>query len=158
MEALREALSTGADVNYSEPELSPGLRRIHRAADRAVKLGALPLLPSRRRALLEYMAYSSRCAAIHRASYTGHLPAIDLLLQSGADANSERHPFRMAPLHIAALRGLREAVVRLLSAGASPTARCSRGRTPAAWAARSGLWTVDTMPWQNCSQPRQSAH
>ena len=140
---LRETLSTaGGDVDFVGPATSPGLRRVFRATDLMVKLGTLRLVPRQRRALLEYMAYSSRCAAIHRAAYTGHLLAIDLLLKSGADANSDRHPYNMQPLHIAALRGHHGVVARLLRAGASPTARCSRGRTPAAWAARSGHHAV----------------
>jgi len=72
----------------------------------------------------------SKTDALLWAAKNGHVAAVHLLLDKGANVNIRDHKAGgMTPLHLAALRG-HEAVVRLLlEKGADPTARNAKGTT-----------------------------
>ena len=68
---------------------------------------------------------------LHAASFNGMLGCVKVLLEGRADPTSQKHPKKMAPLHLAALKA-HSAVARcLIDAGASLTALDGRGQTPA---------------------------
>ena len=67
---------------------------------------------------------------LHRASYNGHVPAVRLLLDSGADPHA-RSSEGWQPLHSAVKWGHTEAAAVLLSAGADINAQTNGGLTPA---------------------------
>jgi RNA polymerase sigma factor (sigma-70 family) len=72
--------------------------------------------------------------ALWAAAVSGHVAALDTLLQHGADPN--RASGRgVTPLHAAAMRRNDEAVRVLVAAGADPEATDVNGRTPADWTA-----------------------
>ena len=64
------------------------------------------------------------------AALYGHVAAVDLLLQAGADVNA-RNRDGGTPLHAAAFLGRAEIAGRLLAEGADLQARNQRGETPA---------------------------
>lgn len=67
---------------------------------------------------------------LHRASYNGHVQAIRLLLDRGADPHA-RSSEGWQPLHSAVKWGHIEAAAMLLSAGADINAQTNGGLTPA---------------------------
>eukprot|EP00899_Mesostigma_viride_P015913 jgi/Mesvir1/24322/Mv11006-RA.1 len=64
------------------------------------------------------------------ASRGGHLPAVSLLLQHGADVHACTSAGRSSALHRAAAAGHVDVVRRLLQAGASDSAQDADGMTP----------------------------
>ncbi|MFO7900483.1 MAG: ankyrin repeat domain-containing protein, partial [Planctomycetota bacterium] len=133
-----------------------------RAARRLAELGVPLTIRSR-----VYHGFL-RGTLLHSAAAAGHPPMIEFLIGRGLDVNArDAHDMdaaarrlqpevwtrgrghvrwvlsraaadRQTPLHLAASRGLIEAVKTLLEHGARPDARDSRGRTPLFRAARAG--------------------
>ena len=75
-------------------------------------------------------------ALLVRAAANGHIAAVRLMLERGADVNARE---RATALHEAALRGDRDLVEMLLDHGADPSVHDAyHGATPAGWAAYAG--------------------
>ncbi len=66
---------------------------------------------------------------LHTAAYEGRFDVVKLLLEHGADPNTQDKDGR-TPLHWAALRGLVDVVRLLLVHGADPTVEDEDGKTP----------------------------
>lgn len=77
-------------------------------------------------------------SAIHFASREDCVDGIRLLLDSGSDPNLRATEWDQTPLHVAAYFGNIKVVRLLLSAGANPRVKDSKGRSPAALAAKGG--------------------
>ena len=77
-------------------------------------------------------------APLHNAACAGNLGAIEMLIEHGADVRlvPSNNYVRQTALHMAAWKGHTTCCQRLLEAGATPTAKDRRGRTPADWAER----------------------
>jgi len=139
IQTLRTAIELGGDVNLSKtPRTSTKLIGLFAVADMAARLACIHLCSSAVRGVLEHMAFSSRCSALHRAAFMGHIMAVEILLVAGANAGSTLHHLRMTPLHLAAMRGHKSVVCRLLGAGASAGTKDSRDSTPIDYAKRYG--------------------
>lgn len=133
---LQAAIDAGAAVNHVEPRLglyAPMNRVLAIAADALVAL-SVRKPPSRFAQCNSYAG--TRMSALHVAAFVGNLGAVEALITAGADVASTKHPYGMAPLHLASMEGHEQAVRRLLRAKASPHTVDKRGRTPAHWAAR----------------------
>lgn len=77
---------------------------------------------------------------LHLACYFGHVDAVDLLLDSGADVNVPAdNPSQVRPVHSAAAGGSAEIVTLLLRNGASVNARQAGGHSALHQAANAGL-------------------
>jgi ankyrin repeat protein len=77
--------------------------------------------------------------ALHFAAFFGHAPAVDLLLERGAEVDAfGRGWMTGTPLHSAASRARAPIVRTLLDRGANPDARQSGGWTPLHSAAHNG--------------------
>jgi ankyrin repeat protein len=108
---LRHALARGATVNH---------QTLHEAARRGDVqiLQALLAAPGRR--MLDRLD-SDGFTPLMRAVEAGHLPAVRLLLDAGADPNASLSaPIRETALRIAAAQGTLEMAQALLAAGADP--------------------------------------
>ncbi|KAF3480696.1 uncharacterized protein GIQ15_06043 [Arthroderma uncinatum] len=77
-------------------------------------------------------------AETDRQSYDLEIKILDALLAAGIDLSAKATETQATPLHSAAENGLWAFILRLVSAGADLTARCSLGGTPLHWAARAG--------------------
>lgn len=79
--------------------------------------------------------YGEGATLLHMAAMGGHVPAIEWLLDRGAQINRSGGWFDVTPLHWAAEHGRAAAAGVLLKNGADPTARDSmHDATPAEWA------------------------
>eukprot|EP01052_Picozoa_sp_SAG31_P045567 SAG31_NODE_8374_length_1464_cov_0.980220_1_plen_267_part_00 len=76
--------------------------------------------------------------ALMAAARRGHLQVLQLLVTRGADLSKIQPGSRMSALHFAAENDQPGCCEALLRAGADPTLRAARGRTPAAVAAATG--------------------
>ncbi|CAG8791792.1 14176_t:CDS:2, partial [Racocetra persica] len=72
--------------------------------------------------------------ALHYASQNGYLEIIDILLENGAEVNSEEKN-KLTPLHAAISNNHKEIAKKLLGKGANPKARDSSGNSPLHFAA-----------------------
>lgn len=85
---------------------------------------------------------SNGMTALHHAAYKGNAELCKLLVDHGADVNSDSHDHRYSPLHFAALSGNTEAVQHLLTAGARTYHTNTLGRTATQMAAFVGNHAV----------------
>ena len=76
--------------------------------------------------------------ALHWAAYRGHLAAVRLLLEHGADLTARTGPGSYTALDLAAMQGRTETVQVLIAAGSDVTAADCNGLTALHWAARHG--------------------
>lgn len=76
-------------------------------------------------------------ASLAGAVYAGHLKALELLLEAGADANSS-NALGISVLMLASAGGLPGVVALLLEKGANPNVQDISGRTALMWAAAEG--------------------
>ena len=83
-------------------------------------------------------------AALVGAVYAGHLKALELLLDAGADVNSSNH-LGITVLMLAAAGGMPGVVELLLEKGADPDATDISGRTALMWAAAEGNLEIVTL-------------
>lgn len=77
-------------------------------------------------------------AALHAVVCHGHMSAVRVLLDAGANVDSQDHYLRRTPVMLAAWRGHEEIVAVLLAAGARTDLMDRRGVTAAQLAARGG--------------------
>lgn len=92
--------------------------------------------------------------ALGLASFFGHLPAVELLLASGAQVNAASHNSQaVQPLHSAAAGQHLEIARRLLAAGADPRARQEGGFTPLHSAAQNGQLELVQMLLEHGADP-----
>lgn len=84
----------------------------------------------------------SGMTALHHAAYKGNAELCKLLIEHGADINSDSHDHRYSPLHFAALSGSTATVQHLLTAGAKTYYTNTLGRTAAQMAAFVGNHAV----------------
>ena len=80
---------------------------------------------------------SSGETALGWATFNGHSEIVELLLNSGADANL-KNQYGNTPLIYAAAKGRTEILERLILAGAKPSVRSRSDLTPLVLAARDG--------------------
>jgi hypothetical protein len=76
------------------------------------------------------------------AAWSGRNPLVQFLLASGANIHAVTHPERNTALMMAALDGREKTVEILLTAGALPNARNSKGFTALMFAAKSGYYKI----------------
>ncbi|GHP06902.1 hypothetical protein PPROV_000564600 [Pycnococcus provasolii] len=88
----------------------------------------MPLMPTGHQLL---------CTPLHVAAMRGHLKCIEILINAGANVDSESHT-RKTPMHIAASNGHATAVQMLIDAGADVNAKDNEGATPMKDAAQNG--------------------
>ena len=92
--------------------------------------------------LLDKFANGIFGSALHLASLSGNLGAVELLLRSGAAPESQMHRRKMTPMHCAALAGHEscvDALLRSAPAGVNLAAiKDGKGRTPALLAKKRG--------------------
>lgn len=74
---------------------------------------------------------------LHEAAWTGHLEALQVLIQAGAVVNVKDH-HDVTPLHRAAFKGHGQMVTILIKAGAVVDAKDDAGWTPLHLAAKEG--------------------
>lgn len=133
LDTVRVLLERGFDLAHYDPT-TVGSKMFARI----LALSRLVVRVSRRPSGLFESVVVGYGTALHLAAYRGNYGAVQLLLHSGADPASIRHPLGMTPLHAAAVVGRRDVCEALLSAGAPNAARDGRGRTAADWARRRG--------------------
>ena len=66
---------------------------------------------------------------IFKASISGHLETVELLINKGADVNDSTH-YRFTPLHEASRRGYKEIIELLVNKGAFVNAQTNNKITP----------------------------
>lgn len=118
VEAVRQLLRQGADVNGAQPD---GMSALHWAADRGDAELARMLL--RAGARTDAVTRIGEYAPLHIAARNGHAEVVSALLEGGADLEVRTDPGGTTPLHVAATGGNGEVVRMLLAAGADPNAR-----------------------------------
>ena len=133
LDTLRALLHAGCDPNRNtaKPTMFSALVLLENVGQLYEVFGG------RNQAAIE-SAYTWGGPALHTAACRGHLGAIDMLIEHGAEVAavpSNMH-VRHTALHLAAWKGHTTCCQRLLEAGANPAAKDRRGRTPADWAER----------------------
>jgi ankyrin repeat protein len=134
LEAVRELLRSGADVNNPQGD---GMTALHWAAER----GDAPLA--------EVLIYSGanvnagtrigRYTPLHLAARGAHAEIVEALLRAKADPNAATSNSGVTPLHLASAGGDADIVAALLNAGADAnTKERSWGQTPLIFAAAEG--------------------
>ena len=115
--AFGRAVRDRALEDYAaEYGIHPVINAIYSLSDLACKL-------MRPNPFFEFWSYSCRCSPLHCAVYNANLPAVEALLELGADVDSRLHVHKMTPLHLAAQGGHTIIAQRLLSGGADPRER-----------------------------------
>jgi ankyrin repeat protein len=118
MDAVRQLLRDGADVNAAQPD---GMSALHWAAERGdAQLAAMLLYAG---ASTETVTRIGEYTPLHIASRNGRTPVVDALLAAGADVAATTRPGGTTPLHLAATGGEPTVIAALLEAGADPNAR-----------------------------------
>jgi ankyrin repeat protein len=118
MDAVRQLLRDGADVNAAQPD---GMSALHWAAERGdVQLAQMLLYAG---ASTETVTRIGEYTPLHIASRNGQTPVVDALLAAGADVAATTRPGGTTPLHLAATGGEPTVIAALLEAGADPNAR-----------------------------------
>ena len=133
LDTLRALLHAGCDPNRDtvKPATFSALNALTRAMQLYEAFGG-------RNHIAVESAYIWGAPALHVAACNGHLGAIEMLIEHGADPQlvPSNMPVRHTALHLAAWKGHNTCCQRLLEAGANPAAKDRRGRTPADWAER----------------------
>ena len=124
LEAVRNLLETGADVNATGNELFYPLHI-------AVSQGYMDIV----KLLLEHQAQvnvkdSYDSTPLHIAVLKGHTDIIKLLIVYGADVNAKTKNNKITPLHIAVATGQEETTNYLIDHGADVNAKISNGEKP----------------------------
>jgi O-acetyl-ADP-ribose deacetylase len=136
---LSVVIKTGIDAiaKHAYPGLETVVKEYRRAS--AVMDLAARIL-RRPDGLISYLAFSTRCTALHTACYHGNLGALETLLEHCADPQSALHPCGATPLHNATVGSHQHhaVIARLLAAGASADATDRCGRSAEHWAMRRG--------------------
>jgi len=133
-------VANGADVKAAD---TMGFTALHWAADRGdVKTAQILLAHGATVDARTGMWYTP----LHRAaSYRRALGMVQLLLDSGADANAAEHEWGGTPLHSGVRSGSPEIVALLLQRGAKTNTRSMSGFTPLHLAATEGRADIATM-------------
>ena len=131
VEAVRELLAAGADVNAAQGD---GMTALHWAAERGdAELAAMLLYAG---ASPEPVTRIGHYTPLHLASRVGSAPVVEAILAAGSDPRAVTTTSGVTPLHLAAGAGDPGAVSLLLVAGAEPDVRESAwGQTPLTFAA-----------------------
>ena len=139
---LLAALELGLPVNAGESKLPKPfiIKILCTVADLSVRF-----VKTRAGTVSSAMAYTTRCTALHLASYVGLLFHVETLLEHGAHVNSTVHAWGMTPLHLATIGGHETICARLLDAGAQVGHKDKRGRTSVDWARRLGYEHIEQM-------------
>ncbi|WP_193169966.1 ankyrin repeat domain-containing protein [Nisaea nitritireducens] len=128
---LRVLLSHGADPNLTmQPN---GTTALMLAAERGLDECVACLLEREWKSTTNpnLRLSNTRVGALDFASAPGHTKAVELLLEAGADPNSESMPDTGSPLHMASGNGKASTVQVLLNGGANPNlGTISDGSTP----------------------------
>lgn len=131
VEAVRELLAGGADVNAAQGD---GMTALHWAAERADAEMARMLLHAG--AAVGPATRIGGYAPVHLAARSGSAEVATILLDAGADPSATARSTGAVPLHLAAAAGNPDLVTLLLDRGADPDAREGRwGQTPLIFAA-----------------------
>ena len=112
MEAVKLLVEKGADVNQKD-------KGGETALDRAIG--------DFHRPIAEYLAGHGATLTVFTAAALGRMKELNEFLEKDANAVNARDHIGFTPLHYAAMDGEKEAVVRLLAAGADPLAT-TKGR------------------------------
>ena len=86
---------------------------------------------------LDTQCFDHKSTALHLASSRGHVEAIRVLLDNGADVNTQ-NKYKSTPLHMASIGGHAEAVHLLLERGANATLKNKDGNRAVGLAYQSG--------------------
>ena len=134
LELLKAVVHAGGDIHDAATMCRGGTKTVRVL----FFLSNLVCRNSRPSPFFEVWSYSCRCTPLHAAVYNANLPAVDALLEMGADVDSRRHRFKLTPLHLAAQGGHDAIAQRLLEGGAQRGLRDAKGRTAARWATLRG--------------------
>ena len=131
LEAVRELLEEGADVNLAQGD---GMTALHWAAEAGdVEMVGVLLYAG---AKLEGVTRIGDYTPLHVASEAGHGEVVRALLEAGADVEARRAFAGTTPLHFAAASGSVSSIDALVEFGADIDARESEwGQTPLIFAA-----------------------
>ena len=82
-----------------------------------------------------FLAAYPGASPVSCSAFVGNVGCMELLIAEGADVNAcGSHPYKLAPLHSAAMSGATFICCRLVEANADLHQRCSTGRMPEDWA------------------------
>ena len=135
LDAVRDLLTRGADVNAAQGD---GMTGLHWAARTGHTALVQVLLEADAR--VDVRTRIGGYQPLHLAAGRGHAEAVQALLDAGADPSARTEMLgAVEPLHLAAAAGEEEAVQALLAAGADANAReGARQQTPLMFAAARG--------------------
>src|SRR6266852_5616113 len=117
---LMVVIGTLIPVGCSTPRDTASLKeKIHEYAEKGDAQGLQRILKEHPDLVNCVYDEASGDLPIHRATKRGHLVALNVLLEAGADIQAKNNASFATPLQVAAGRGNAEIIERLLKAGAS---------------------------------------
>jgi ankyrin repeat protein len=133
-ELLGATLDLGEPIDRYTPKVTGFFKPVIALMSLAAGMRPIHKLPE----FVFVLSHLFRSSAIHFAAYFGNVPALELLIERGADIHSTASPKTMTPLILGAIGGHDDVCERLLELGALVGAKDKRGRTALSYAKKLG--------------------
>ena len=104
---------------------------------------------------VNYVGWIYVRTALHEASERGHIDAVKVLLDHGADPNIVDEENGQTPLHLAAVNNYKEVTKALLDKGAQPNKADENGETPLIYVVFKGLNDIVKILLDGGADPNQ---